>query len=65
MLSDIEQITGYRYLCVSGHQMDRLLDTMDILNYQLQWPRQIGFIIVSLYVLLRAYQLTVIFIFNC
>ena len=70
MLSDIERITGYRYLCIAldGSQdisQDRLLDTLDKLNCQLQWPGQIGFIIVSLYVLLRAYQLTIIFIFNC
>ena len=41
---------------------DRLLDTVDKLNCQLQWPGQISFIIVLLYVLLRAYQLTVIII---
>ena len=70
-LLDIEWITGYRYLCLwtsGGSQdrsQDRLLDTVDKLNCQLQWPGQIGFIIVSLYVLLRAYQLTVIIIFNC
>ena len=51
------------YICVSGHQT--MLDTVDKLFCQLQWPGQIGFIIVSLYVLLRAYQLTVIFIFSC
>ena len=32
---------------------------------QLQWSGQIGFIIVLLYKLLRAYQLTVTIIFNC
>ena len=26
MLSNIEQITGYRYLCVSGHHMDHRTD---------------------------------------
>ena len=31
---------------------DRLLDTVDKLNCQLQWSGQISFIIVSLYVLL-------------
>ena len=57
-------------ICVSGHQMDhrrpqdRLLDTVDKLSCQLHWPGEIGFIIVSLYILLRAYQLTVIIIFN-
>ena len=44
---------------------DRLLDIVDKLNCQLQWPGQIGFITVSLYVLLTAYHLTVIIIFNC
>ena len=43
---------------------DRLLDTVDKLNYQLHWSSQIVFIIVSLYVLLRAYQLTVIIIMS-
>ena len=61
-------------ICVSGHRMDHrrdhrtdhiVLDTVDKLNCQLEWPGQIGFIIVSLYVLLRANQLTVIIIFNC
>ena len=70
MLSNIEQIIGYRYLCASehwtdhwtDHRQDRLLDTVDKLNYQLQWSGQIGFTIVSLCVMLRAYQLTVIII---
>ena len=44
---------------------DRLLDTVDKLNSRLQWSGQIGFIIVSLYVSFKAYQLTVIIIFNC
>ena len=70
MLFDTEQITGYRYLCVSGHRtdhrthcwiqwtnltvsyMDRILTMSD-----LDW-----FHIVSLYVLLTAFQLTVIII---
>ena len=49
MLSDIEQITGYRYLCqwiLDGLQdtsQDRLLDTVDKVNCQLQWPGQIWF----------------------
>ena len=55
-------------ICVSGHQTDHKTDhrtdywIVDKLYCQLQWPGQIGFIIVSLYALLRAYQLTVIFI---
>ena len=69
MLSEIEQVSGYRYLWIldgsEDRSQDRLLDTVDILNCQLQWPGQIGFIIVSLYVILRAYQLTVIIVFNC
>ena len=46
----------------TDHRQDRLLDTVDKLNCQLHWSSQIGFIIVSLYVLLRACQLTVIII---
>ena len=52
------------YRTLNGSQ-DRLLDTVDKLKCQLQWSGQIGFIIVSQYVLLRAYQLTVITIINC
>ena len=48
----IEHGTDHRiHICVS---QDRLLDTVDTLNCQLQWSGQIGFIVVSLYVLLRA-----------
>ena len=76
MLTNIEQIIGYKYLCVlldttwitdgsNDRSQDGLLDTVHKINCQLEWPGQIDFIIVSLYVLLRAYQLTVIIIFNC
>ena len=46
MLSDIKRITGYRHLCVSGHGMDdrsqdKLVDTVDKLNCQLQWSGQV------------------------
>ena len=65
MLTDIEHIIGYKYLCVlldiiwitdesKDISQDGLLDTVNKLNCQLEWPGQIGFIIVSLYVLLRA-----------
>ena len=57
MLVDIGRITGH----ITGQTAGYGGQT----NCQLQWPGQIGFIIVSLYVLLRAYQLTAIIIFNC
>ena len=47
-----------------GHITGQTAGHSGKLNCQLQWPGQIGFIIVSLYVLLRAYQLTVVIIFN-
>ena len=54
-------------ICVSvdwsqDRSQDRLLDTVDKCNSQLQWPGQTGFIIVSLYMLLRAYQLIMLFL---
>ena len=59
----LSNITGYRYLDRSqDRSQNRLLDTVDKRNCQSQWSGQIGFIIVSLYVTLRAYQLTVIII---
>ena len=80
MLWNIEQITGYRHLCISEHWTDHrteyrtdhrtdhrtagLLHTGDKLNCQLHWSGQSGFIIVSLYIPLRAYQLTVIIILD-
>ena len=48
------------YWILNGSQ-DRLLDTVDKVNCQLYWSGQMV-IIVSLDVLLRAYQLTVIII---
>ena len=56
MLLDIEQIIGYSVLLDTRQTQDRLLDPVDKLNCQLQWPDQIGFNIVSLYILLRANQ---------
>ena len=50
MLVDIGQITGQ----IAGYSGQTY--------YQLQWSGQIGFIIVLLYVQLRAYHLTVIII---
>ena len=61
VLVDIGEITGQ----ITGRTTGQIADIVDKLNYQLQWSGQIGFIIVSLYVLLRAYQLTVIIIFKC
>ena len=56
------QDTDICVLVTLDRSQDRLLDTVDKFNCQLQWLSQIGFIIVSLYILLRAYQLTVIII---
>ena len=65
MLSNIEQITGYRHLCVSIHRTDHRTDHR--IDCWIQWTN----LTVSyngqvrlLYVVLRAYQLTVIIIFN-
>ena len=68
VLSDIEWITGYGHLCVSGHQTDYRTDCWTKwtnLTLVGLWPGQISFTIVSLYVLLRAFRLTVIIIINC
>ena len=54
MLSDIDVLVDIKGS--PDTSQDRLLDTVDKLNCQLQWPGQIGFISVSLCVLLRAYQ---------
>ena len=62
MLLNIEQITLYRYLWTLDRSLEKLLETVEKVNYQLQLSDQIGFIIVTLCVLLRAYQLTVIII---
>ena len=58
VLVHIGQITGQ----ITGW-MDRLLDIVDKLNYQLQWSGQIGFLIVSLCVHLRAVDCN--HYFNC
>ena len=70
MLSNIEQITGYRYLCVSEHWTDHRIDhrTDHRTDCWIQWTNltvtvvRSGFVIVFLCVLLRVYQLTVIII---
>ena len=53
VLSDIERITGYGYLHVSG-QTELSVTWVGL------WTGQISFIVVSLYILLGAYKLTVI-----
>ena len=62
MLSKNKQIQISVCYWTLDRSQDRLLDTVDKLKCQLQWSGQIGFSSVTLCVLLRSYQLTVIIV---